>query len=78
MIRIKDPREAELFDRFAELLGPSAYRRMKAGWQGVFPRMHPVFAVGDGGKVFESAFSADRPGDQRTVFAVWTRPFPSC
>lgn len=36
MIRIKDPREVELFDRFAELLGPSAYRRMKEGWQGGF------------------------------------------
>lgn len=36
MIRIKDPREVELFDRFAELLGPSAYRRMKDGWQGCF------------------------------------------
>lgn len=36
MIRIKDPREVELFDRFAELLGPSAYRWMKEGWQGCF------------------------------------------
>lgn len=36
MIKIKDPREVELFDRFAELLGPSAYRRMKEGWQGCF------------------------------------------
>ena len=36
MIRIKDPREVELFDRFAELLGPSAYRRMKEGRQGGF------------------------------------------
>ena len=36
MIKIKDPRQVELFDRFAELLGPSAYRRMKEGWQGCF------------------------------------------
>jgi|GEM_PF-1732763 len=36
MIRIKDPLEVELFDRFTELLEPSAYRRMKAGWQGCF------------------------------------------
>lgn len=36
MIKIKDPRQAELFDRFSELLGPSAYQRMKKGWQGCF------------------------------------------
>lgn len=36
MIKIKDPRQTELFDRFSELLGSSAYRRMKDGWQGCF------------------------------------------
>ncbi|MDD4466188.1 MAG: transposase [Dehalococcoidales bacterium] len=36
MIKIKDPRQPELFDRFSELLGPSAYKRMKNGWHGCF------------------------------------------
>ena len=34
MIKIKDPPQMELFDRFAELPGPSACRRMENGWQG--------------------------------------------
>jgi hypothetical protein len=34
--RIKDPRQTEMLDRFPELLGPAAYRRMKEGWQGCF------------------------------------------
>jgi len=34
MIKIKDPRQVELFDRYEELLGPQTYRRMKEGWHG--------------------------------------------
>lgn len=36
MINLKDPRQLDLFDRYSELLGPSAYRRLKEGWQGHF------------------------------------------
>ncbi|MBN2640309.1 MAG: hypothetical protein JXR78_01510 [Victivallales bacterium] len=36
MIKIKDPRQTEMLDRFSVLLGPAAYRRMKEGWQGCF------------------------------------------
>lgn len=36
MIKTKDPRQGELFDRFSELLGSASYRRMKEGWHGCF------------------------------------------
>jgi len=36
MINLKDPRQVDLFDRYSELLVPSAYRRLKEGWHGCF------------------------------------------
>ncbi|MEJ7594584.1 MAG: hypothetical protein WKF77_23865 [Planctomycetaceae bacterium] len=32
----EDPRQSELFDVFADILAPVAYRRLTSGWQHVF------------------------------------------
>ena len=33
---LEDPRQNELFDVFADILSPVAYRRLTSGWQHVF------------------------------------------
>ena len=33
---LEDPRQSELFDVFADILAPVAYRRLTSGWQHVF------------------------------------------
>lgn len=33
---LEDPRQNELFDFFAEILSPVAYRRLTGGWQHLF------------------------------------------
>ncbi len=33
---LEDPRQSELFDAFADILPPVAYRRLSSGWQHVF------------------------------------------
>jgi hypothetical protein len=33
---LEDPRQTELFDVFADILSPVAYRRLTSGWQHLF------------------------------------------
>lgn len=69
MIKIKDPRQVELFDRFSELLGPSAYRRMKTGWQGCFREciLHLLSVVVEG---FSDRFSTLTGPETKELFSM--------
>ena len=69
MIKIKDPRQAELFDRFAELLGPAAYQRMKKGWQGCF-RECILYLLTEVVKTFAGHFSTMPGPETKELFSM--------
>ncbi len=69
MIKIKDPRQVELFDRFTELLGSATYRRMKDGWYGCF-RECILFLLADTVEKFSGRLSMLTGPETKELFSM--------
>lgn len=69
MRTIKNPRQNTLFDPFARVLDPRAYKRLLDGWHGVF--RHVILeALADPVRLVARRFSADRGAPSKEIYSM--------